>query len=154
MTCQHFIYRMSCEDYEALIRRAGGRCEICRDVPKRAAIDHDHSVGEHGVRGLVCQKCNVNLGHVDRGRKPADEATAAYLDNPFWAARGLKQSSIYEPGHSRLTRDVKEIEAAQGLWRDVESVADSNGEAVSDVIRDALSKYVAKHRRAQVRGSE
>lgn len=59
-------YGLTQEEYEALLVRSGGCCEICGvpevSAPKgRLHIDHCHSTGK--VRGLLCQRCNHGLGH-------------------------------------------------------------------------------------------
>lgn len=85
-------YRLTCEDYDALLWRSGNRCEICRARPedvqrRRLYIDHDNRLGTgwNHVRGLVCTKCNSALRYVDNGfRKPTPEQQR-YLDNAwFW----------------------------------------------------------------------
>ena len=38
-------------------------CEICGTIEERMTIDHDHKTGK--VRGALCYKCNLVLGHVD-----------------------------------------------------------------------------------------
>jgi hypothetical protein len=59
------VYDFTQEDYQALLAWQGGRCYICRQVPRvrRLAVDHDHRTGE--VRGLLCANddwgCNVSL---------------------------------------------------------------------------------------------
>lgn len=46
-------------------------CAICGNTPKRLRIDHDHDTGKY--RGLLCDNCNIGLGHFkdspDRLRK-------------------------------------------------------------------------------------
>ena len=37
-----------------------GLCPICKKVPTRWAIDHDHETGR--IRGLLCLMCNSGLG--------------------------------------------------------------------------------------------
>lgn len=65
-------YRMTLEQWEALLESQGGRCAIC-GISKEALVgqfevDHDHSCcpglytcGEC-VRGLICKSCNMGLG--------------------------------------------------------------------------------------------
>lgn len=36
-------------------------CAICEGTPKRLRIDHDHNTGKY--RGLLCDNCNIGLGH-------------------------------------------------------------------------------------------
>lgn len=53
-------------DYKALIKRAKGRCEICKTTKprlgnKRLVVDHDHKSKQ--IRGLLCSNCNVALGY-------------------------------------------------------------------------------------------
>lgn len=54
-------YGLTAAQYDALLKRQGGRCAICRAKPKskRLAVDHDHKTG--AVRGLLCSRCNHDL---------------------------------------------------------------------------------------------
>lgn len=61
-------YGITPERYGELLKQQGGRCGICRNVPRtiRLAVDHDHKTGE--PRGLLCKRCNHDLlggGHDD-----------------------------------------------------------------------------------------
>lgn len=73
-------YGLSGEEYDALF--ADPRCGIClatqESLPRRLAIDHDHSTG--AVRGLLCGPCNIALGGF---RDSADLLRAAltYLES-------------------------------------------------------------------------
>ena len=51
-------------DYERLLGEQGGGCAICGRLPgsRNLHIDHDHDTGE--VRGLLCFRCNVAIGHL------------------------------------------------------------------------------------------
>jgi hypothetical protein len=58
-----FHYRMSIEEYAALLAEQDGVCAICREAcssGKRLAVDHDHATGE--CRGLLCMRCNTAVG--------------------------------------------------------------------------------------------
>lgn len=61
-------YGINAERYAEILKQQGGRCAICRNVPRtiRLAVDHDHQTGE--PRGLLCKRCNHDLlggGHDD-----------------------------------------------------------------------------------------
>lgn len=54
--------------YDELLELQNNRCAICcTDTPSQGRgsvyfnVDHDHKTG--AVRGLLCTKCNVGLGH-------------------------------------------------------------------------------------------
>lgn len=56
---------LSWEETERLFDAQRGKCAICDDSialeHRRFAVDHDHQTGK--VRGLLCLRCNVGLGH-------------------------------------------------------------------------------------------
>lgn len=51
---------MALVDYQALVKVQKGRCAICGEKPERLCIDHCHVTGR--VRGLLCRRCNFQLG--------------------------------------------------------------------------------------------
>ena len=58
-------YGISPERYREMLEEQGNRCAICGGENKRLmAIDHDHKTGK--VRGLLCDTCNLSLGHIER----------------------------------------------------------------------------------------
>lgn len=75
-------YGMSTEEYARLLRLQGGRCAICRAVPrtKRMAVDHDHETGAN--RGLLCKRCNHDLLGAAHDRVEILRAAIAYLEHP------------------------------------------------------------------------
>ena len=57
-------YGVSPKDYHTLLALQSNRCAICRAEQKRGralGVDHDHRTGK--VRGLLCDRCNMGLGH-------------------------------------------------------------------------------------------
>lgn len=59
-----------------------GRCAICGDLPDRLLDDHDHATGL--MRGLLCQSCNLRVGH------GWDGAYEAYCQRPPAAILGYR----------------------------------------------------------------
>lgn len=59
-------YGLTPEEHTKLV--APGICAVCRsdgsEQVKGLHIDHDHITGR--VRGLLCQNCNLILGHLER----------------------------------------------------------------------------------------
>lgn len=60
-----YTYGITLVDYEKILSDQNGVCGICgTDVPGGHGawhVDHDHETGI--VRGLLCVKCNVGIGH-------------------------------------------------------------------------------------------
>lgn len=53
-------------DYLTMSEIQRGLCAMCGQKPRRTLVaDHDHST--HRVRGLLCDRCNVFLGHYENG---------------------------------------------------------------------------------------
>jgi len=59
-------FGISPETYYLMLEKQGKRCAICRAESTRKAmsIDHNHTTGK--VRGLLCDGCNMSLGHIER----------------------------------------------------------------------------------------
>lgn len=59
-------YGITLEDYNELFKKQDGRCKCCgvhqTELKRSLSIDHDHSTGR--IRGLLCNNCNVAIGHV------------------------------------------------------------------------------------------
>lgn len=79
------MHGLTTSDYERLLDAQGGRCAICgttdpgRRNTSNFAIDHDHTTGE--VRGLLCNGCNMGIGHLRDDPEILREAIA-YLQRP------------------------------------------------------------------------
>jgi hypothetical protein len=84
------VYGIDGERYNALLNVQGGRCAICRNMPKtkRMPVDHDHATGE--PRGLLCDKCNHELLGAAHDRVEILEAAVYYLRNPPLTGRWVQ----------------------------------------------------------------
>jgi len=73
-------YRVTYEQYAALVLQQQGRCAICGEVETIRAqlvVDHCHATGK--VRGLLCTPCNLLLG-IAKDDTARLHAAAAYLE--------------------------------------------------------------------------
>lgn len=71
-------YGLTLEQYHSMLQAQEGRCHICKELfGTLIHIDHDHQSG--AVRGLLCHKCNVGLGHF-RDDPELLRAAAIYLE--------------------------------------------------------------------------
>lgn len=89
-------YGLTLDDYDTLILRAEGRCEMCAQMTHRLNIDHCHETGV--VRGLLCMNCNVGLGRMGDTLERAQQAVA-YLSLPptSWVALSHTQVDSADP---------------------------------------------------------
>jgi hypothetical protein len=73
-------YGLSRAAFDAMIENQHGTCAICRKPGwggKEPRVDHDHTTGK--VRGILCNHCNLALGHIRDDPKIAS-SMAHYLD--------------------------------------------------------------------------
>lgn len=65
-------YGISHKDYEAMMEAQGHQCAVCGAKDSGTAkskffdVDHCHETGK--VRGLLCRKCNVTAGVLEKNR--------------------------------------------------------------------------------------
>jgi hypothetical protein len=64
-------YKLTVEDYEAMLKYQGGVCCVCRQPEptkgRRLSVDHNHTTGL--IRGLLCSRCNPILGKIENAFK-------------------------------------------------------------------------------------
>lgn len=57
-------YGLEWSDYLVMEAEQGGVCAACGNPPTARGFDVDHDHGGGAVRGLLCQHCNIALGHL------------------------------------------------------------------------------------------
>ena len=55
-------YQMTFKGYSTLFFQQGGRCAICKQIPRERHLFVDHCHKTTVVRGLLCSQCNSGLG--------------------------------------------------------------------------------------------
>lgn len=74
------LYGITPDQFDERLNRQGGGCAICggpsSSVGKSLSVDHDH--GDGSIRGILCNGCNLGLGHFDDSPDKLMSA-AAYL---------------------------------------------------------------------------
>lgn len=79
-SCYHLGYSLSCDEFDSLLKRAGGKCELCRQQVDSLQIDHDHALGgAWAVRGLLCGLCNQRIRRIESGGWVPTSEDRAYL---------------------------------------------------------------------------
>ncbi|HLZ22940.1 MAG TPA: endonuclease VII domain-containing protein [Ktedonobacterales bacterium] len=76
-------FGLTVERYEELLLAQSYKCKICGDPAEQSRdgvlhIDHSHETGE--VRGLLCNHCNLGLGHFKDNSDNLQAALAYLLD--------------------------------------------------------------------------
>ncbi len=87
-------YNLNPEEYVALLDIQGGACFICRtalESGKSTHVDHCHETGL--VRGLLCNSCNLALGHL-KNSVPNATRLIEYLRNPPSRQLGIHACSF------------------------------------------------------------
>jgi hypothetical protein len=68
---RRYTFGLSIEEVDSLIEAQGNACKLCRgDLGESWQVDHDHAccpskIKTCGkcVRGVLCRRCNIGLGH-------------------------------------------------------------------------------------------
>lgn len=71
-------YFITDDEYDTILEEQGGACAICGNRDGNAVgfalcVDHDHETGR--VRGLLCVKCNLLIGHADENPETLKSAS-------------------------------------------------------------------------------
>ena len=74
------LYGLTQDQYKSMLAAQGGVCAICKGRRKKTrvylCVDHSHETNK--VRGLLCFKCNLDLGVYERSRDDCEKYLAMY----------------------------------------------------------------------------
>lgn len=84
-------FGITAQELAWLAEQQGGKCALCFQVPEtRLRVDHDHGCHPYGkgcrgcIRGLLCDHCNIALGHAEKSGGAIVLRFSDYLDSrPF-----------------------------------------------------------------------
>lgn len=68
--------------FESMNEAQKGLCKICQQSPKKKRLSVDHCHQSNQIRGLLCEGCNLGLGH--------------FKDNPEILARAIAYLSAFK----------------------------------------------------------
>lgn len=74
-------YKLTKQEYDNLNLKQNFLCKICglKNNGRRLCVDHCHRTGK--IRGLLCSKCNLGLGHFDDDIIKIEEAIKYLNEN-------------------------------------------------------------------------
>lgn len=55
-------YGINTKEIEFIAKSTDNKCHIC-EAKTTLVVDHDHAIKEPSYRGLLCNSCNLMLGH-------------------------------------------------------------------------------------------
>jgi len=74
-------YGINNEQYDKLLKQQNNSCAVCgthqSQLKRSLAVDHNHETGQ--IRGLLCDNCNIALGHLNESIDLLDKAKT-YLE--------------------------------------------------------------------------
>ena len=65
---------LTADEYDAVIAKANGACELCAATDRKLVLDHCHSTGV--IRGVLCTACNTSIGKLGDTSKSLLRAVA------------------------------------------------------------------------------
>jgi hypothetical protein len=113
-----------------MLANQNGVCKICNKPCKSGkslAVDHCHETGR--VRGLLCAKCNTNLGRIEaylRDPEPWDNYLHGYTTSSFVVTQELSSNT------ERLQKKLNESSAKN---------SQSSERLCSQQINDLIERY-------------
>lgn len=100
-------YGITLAEKEAMVKRQGGRCSICRRKAKTLCVDHDHDTGF--VRGVLCWRCNQALGFFNDSTLSLMGAIR-YMEEAYcnWDGLSEDEQSLWWPYRGRINGKARD----------------------------------------------
>lgn len=148
-TCNHKVYQLLCAEFEALLARANGRCEICQVPAEETAkgklvIDHQYgtAAGLGAVRGLICVACNWMLGQIDAGKQVPEQAAVRFLANAWHVTRPAEWSNRKRDRRAGTQEARVAFRYPRAEWQQFLAAAAVSGDNASEVLRAYMDWYI------------
>lgn len=122
--CHHFTYhRLTCDQYDDLLARAAGRCEMCETVEsetggQRLVVDHFQSSQPRirVVRGMVCDACNSAMSCLDGNKRWGPRRSVLEPRARDYQARALRDLSVTELAAIERVQQQRQAHIARPPW--------------------------------------
>ena len=79
-------YGITLAEYDTMLEQQGGCCKVCGTADSggkgRFHVDHNHTTGK--VRGLLCNGCNIGIGHLKDSPDVLLKAAAYLLEQGYY----------------------------------------------------------------------
>jgi len=79
-------YGITLAEYDTMLEQQGGCCKVCGTTDSggkgRFHVDHNHTTGK--VRGLLCNGCNIGIGHLKDSPDVLLKAAAYLLEQGYY----------------------------------------------------------------------
>lgn len=129
-------------DWEQLLASQDGHCAICKVIPKRYDLDHDHLTGV--VRGFLCIHCNVKLGIIEK------QSWEDWLKSAMSYLERAKSSTIIAKPLTKQEKSERRSRTTRAAWADPEK-RKRMGTATAEGRRrpEAKAKFAVSQSKAQ-----
>jgi hypothetical protein len=119
--CHHFTYhRLTCDQYDGLLARAGGLCEMCKTAEsetggQRLVVDHFQSnqARIRVVRGMVCDACNSAMSCLDGNKRWGPRRGVLEPQARMYQARVLRDLPLAELGAIERIQEQRQMRIAR-----------------------------------------
>jgi hypothetical protein len=87
------LYGIEPEEYESIMKKQHDACAICTISfagGKKKNIHVDHSHETQNVRGILCNNCNIGLGHIDESTATITNMIIYLYEHQSYSRKDMK----------------------------------------------------------------